>query len=31
MFSPWTGFAVLFGYAAVAMLLGGWLMTRRDA
>jgi ABC-2 type transport system permease protein len=31
MFSPWTGFAVLFGYAAVAILLGGWLMTRRDA
>jgi ABC-type transport system involved in multi-copper enzyme maturation permease subunit len=31
MFSPWTGFAVLFGYAAVAMVLGGWLMARRDA
>jgi ABC-type transport system involved in multi-copper enzyme maturation permease subunit len=31
MFAPWTGFAVLFGYAAVAMLVGGWLMARRDA
>jgi len=31
MFSPWTGFAVLFGYAAVALVVGGWLMARRDA
>jgi hypothetical protein len=31
MFSPWTGFAVLFGYAVVAMVVGGWLMARRDA
>ena len=31
MFSPWAGFAVLFGYAAVAMVVGGWLMARRDA
>lgn len=29
--SPWTGFAVMCGYAAAALLLGGWLMVRRDA
>jgi ABC-2 type transport system permease protein len=31
MFTPWVGFAVLFGYAAAALLIGGWLMSRRDA
>jgi ABC-2 type transport system permease protein len=29
--SPWTGFAVMCIYAAVALLVGGWLMVRRDA
>ncbi|MGA7418516.1 MAG: ABC transporter permease [Acidimicrobiales bacterium] len=31
MFTPWVGFAVLCGYAAAALLVGGWLMSRRDA
>ncbi|HEY2563328.1 MAG TPA: ABC transporter permease [Acidimicrobiales bacterium] len=31
MFTPWVGLAVLFGYAAAALLIGGWLMSRRDA
>jgi ABC-2 type transport system permease protein len=30
-FSPWVGFAVLCGYAVVALGIGGWLMVRRDA
>jgi hypothetical protein len=30
-FSPWTGFAVMCAYAAAALLIGGWLMVRRDA
>ena len=30
-FSPWTGFALMCGYAAAALLIGGWLMVRRDA
>ena len=30
-FSPWVGFAVMCAYAAVALLVGGWLMVRRDA
>jgi hypothetical protein len=30
-FSPWVGFAVLCGYAAVTLGIGGWLMVRRDA
>jgi hypothetical protein len=30
-FSPWVGFAVMCGYAAAALLIGGWLMVRRDA
>ena len=30
-FSPWTGFAIMCGYAAAALLIGGWLMVRRDA
>ncbi len=30
-FSPWAGFAVLCGYALVALVVGGWLMVRRDA
>jgi len=31
LFAPWTGFAILCGYAAVALVVGGILMTRRDA
>jgi ABC-2 type transport system permease protein len=31
MFTPWAGFAVLLGYAAAALFVGGWLMSRRDA
>lgn len=27
-FSPWTGFALLCGYALVALAVGGWLMVR---
>jgi ABC-2 type transport system permease protein len=30
-FSPWVGLAVLASYAGVALLVGGWLMVRRDA
>jgi ABC-type transport system involved in multi-copper enzyme maturation permease subunit len=30
-FSPWVGLAVLAVYALVALLVGGWLMVRRDA
>jgi hypothetical protein len=30
-FSPWVGFAVMCAYAAAALLIGGWLMVRRDA
>lgn len=30
-FSPWVGFALLCAYAAAALLVGGWLMVRRDA
>ncbi len=29
--SPWIGFAVLVGYAAVALIVGGLLLARRDA
>jgi ABC-type transport system involved in multi-copper enzyme maturation permease subunit len=29
--SPWGGFAVFCGYAAFALLLGGYLLKRRDA
>jgi len=29
--SPWTGFAVLVGYAAVSLVAGAVLLTRRDA
>jgi ABC-type transport system involved in multi-copper enzyme maturation permease subunit len=30
-FNPWVGLLVLAGYAAVALLIGGWRMVRRDA
>jgi hypothetical protein len=30
-FSPWVGFGVMSAYAAAALLVGGWLMVRRDA
>jgi ABC-2 type transport system permease protein len=30
-FSPWVGMAVMCGYAAVALGIGGWLLMRRDA
>jgi hypothetical protein len=30
-FSPWVGLAVLGGYAAVALGIGGWMLVRRDA
>jgi ABC-2 type transport system permease protein len=30
-FAPWTGFFVLCGYAAAALVLGGILLVRRDA
>lgn len=30
-FSPWAGLGVLGGYAAAALLVGGWVMVRRDA
>jgi hypothetical protein len=30
-FAPWTGFAIMCAYAAAALLIGGWLMVRRDA
>jgi hypothetical protein len=29
--SPWTGFAIMSAYALAALLIGGWLMVRRDA
>jgi len=31
LLSPWTGFGFLCGYAAVALVVGGILMARRDA
>ena len=30
-FAPWAGLLVLAGYAAATLLVGGWLMYRRDA
>jgi ABC-2 type transport system permease protein len=30
-FSPWAGFAILCGYAIIALVIGGVLMARRDA
>jgi ABC-2 type transport system permease protein len=30
-FSPWVGFAILCGYAVVALGIGAWLLQRRDA
>lgn len=30
-FGPWTGFALLCGYAVVALIVGGVLLVRRDA
>jgi ABC-type transport system involved in multi-copper enzyme maturation permease subunit len=30
-FSPWVGLALLAGYAALALGIGGWRMMRRDA
>ena len=30
-FTPWVGLAVLAAYALVALVVGGWLMVRRDA
>ena len=30
-FSPWVSFAILCGYALVALAVGGWLLMRRDA
>lgn len=30
-FSPWTGLLLLAGYAILALVVGAWLMTRRDA
>jgi len=30
-FAPWTGFAVLCGYAALSLVIGGVLLVRRDA
>jgi ABC-2 type transport system permease protein len=29
--APWAGFALLCGYAAVALAAGGWALARRDA
>jgi len=29
--SPWTGLAVMLGYAALALALGGWRLVRHDA
>lgn len=29
--SPWTGFAMLLGYAVLALVVGGLLLTQRDA
>ncbi len=31
MFSPWTGFAVFCGYAAIALVAGLLLFRKRDA
>jgi ABC-2 type transport system permease protein len=31
IFSPWAGLAILFGYAVASLVVGGWIMTRRDA
>lgn len=31
VFSPWVGLAVLASYAVVALLIGAWLLVRRDA
>jgi len=30
-FPPWAGLGLLAGYAAVALVIGGWLLVRRDA
>ncbi len=30
-FSPWVGMAILAGYAAIALGVGGYRMLRRDA
>jgi ABC-2 type transport system permease protein len=30
-FSPWTGFGLLVLYAGVTLVLGGWVLVRRDA
>ena len=30
-FSPWVGLLVLVGYAVAALVIGGWLLNRRDA
>jgi len=30
-FSPWVGLLVLVGYAMAALVIGGWLLNRRDA
>jgi ABC-2 type transport system permease protein len=29
--SPWVGFAVLVAYAALSLVVGGWVLARRDA
>jgi len=31
VFSPWVGFGILCGYGLAALMLGGWLLVRRDA
>jgi hypothetical protein len=31
LFAPWNGFAILCGYAAVALVVGGIMLVRRDA
>jgi ABC-2 type transport system permease protein len=31
MLPPWAGLGVTFGYAAALLMIGGWLLTRRDA
>lgn len=30
-FSPWVGLLVLVGYSVAALVIGGWLLNRRDA
>jgi ABC-2 type transport system permease protein len=30
-FNPWVGLALMAGYAAIALAIGGWRMMRRDA